>query len=64
MLNAGDMNAAPPVPVRIGSQLHGGRGGDEPLAINHPDQFMQADRAVAVAAARRPIAIRHSDKAC
>ena len=41
-MNAGEMNGAPPIPVRIGPQLHRRRGYDEPLAIDNPDQRVQA----------------------
>jgi hypothetical protein len=34
------------------------------LAIDHPNQLMQADRPGAAAAARRPIAVGHNDQAC
>jgi hypothetical protein len=57
------MNGAPPVPVRIGAKLHGRRGRDESLAIDNPDQVMQAERPVAAAAARRPMAVGHNDEA-
>ena len=63
-LHAGEMNGAPPVPVRIGPQLQGRSGHDEPFAIYNPDQLMQADRTVTVAAARRPIAVTHNDEGC
>jgi hypothetical protein len=62
--DAGEMNGTAPVAVRIGPQLHGRRGCDEPLSVDDPDQFIQADRPVAAAAARRPVAVRHPDEAC